>query len=1137
MAPPDAASAAPVGRQRIARVRRQYNQWVADQTREDYALRFTAKKARRWSAFRVANTALGAISFLACESIGAGLTLDYGFSNAVAAIIAVGILIFFAGLPIAYYGARHGVDIDLLTRGAGFGYIGSTITSLIYASFTFLLFSVEAAIMAMALQLCFGIPPWLGYIVSALVTIPIVTYGIRAISRLQLWTQPIWLVLQFVPVLYIGYRSLDTLSAWRHYPGNFGDGSFNLMLFGTAAAILLSFLPQIGEQVDYLRFLPPPEPGRRRWRWWLGLLPAGPGWIVLGAMKLLAGSFLAVLALRQGVPPEAAADPTHMYHLALQYLASSPQVTLFITGLFVITCQLKINVTNTYAGSIAWSNFFSRLTHSHPGRVIWVVFNATLALMLMELGVFAVIGKILEFYSNFAVAWIGALVADLVINKPLGFSPPYVEFKRAHLYDVNPVGTGAMGLSVAISTIAFFGLMGEMAQAMAPFIGFFTAFAAAPVIAWATKGKYYIAREPARFPGDPAEIRCCICENTYEREDMSHCPAYAGPICSLCCTLDARCHDLCKPQGRIEAQLKSVLTATLPRRAVQILDTRVGQFAGLLTLFALTIGGTLLVIGQQSAAQGVGRDVLDSTLWSVFFSLFIMSGIAAWLLVLALESRRVAEEESARQNQMLTTEIEAHERTDAALQKAKEAAEAANLAKSRYVVGMSHEIRAPLNAIFGYAQLLERDPAIPNHRRDAVRVIRRGSEHLSNLVDGLLDISKIEAGRLYLYRDRIPLKDFLGQIVDMFRLQAAAKGIAFRYEPPANLPEIVYADEKRLRQILINLLSNAIKYTEHGHAALRLTYRSQVAEFLIEDSGIGIPPEDLERIFQPFERGSAPAAQSVAGTGLGLTITKLLTEVMGGAISVESRQGMGSTFHVRLFLSEAQPSEPSPPKKETIRGYLGPRRTVLVADDDAVHVDLIRDLLEPLGFALATAQDGLSCLAEAEARPPDLALLDISMPGMSGWEVARRLREAGHDETRIVMVSANVDEAQLGGAPGDDHDAFVVKPIDMRRLLDQIRLLLRLDWVFETAEAAAPPIAAPAEAAALLWVPERRHLEELIQLGRIGYVRGIEAKLNALESDEGFEAAAFVAELRGHVRSFDLKRYLTILEGLTADEP
>src|SRR5690606_9271693 len=182
------------GTQRIAAIRRDYNRWVADETMEDYALRYTPHSFRKWSEWRIANTALGAVSFLALEAIGGTLVLSYGFSNTLWAILAVGLVIFLTGLPISYYAARYGVDMDLLTRGAGFGYIGSTITSLIYASFTFLFFALEAAIMSLALQLYFQIPLALAYIISSLLIIPLVAYGITLISRVQMWTQPLWLV-------------------------------------------------------------------------------------------------------------------------------------------------------------------------------------------------------------------------------------------------------------------------------------------------------------------------------------------------------------------------------------------------------------------------------------------------------------------------------------------------------------------------------------------------------------------------------------------------------------------------------------------------------------------------------------------------------------------------------------------------------------------------------------------------------------------------------------------------------------------------------------------------------------------------------------------------------------------------------
>ena len=442
-------------RQRIVRERRQYNQWVNSQTLEDYALRYTPERARK-SIFRVGNTALGPIAFLACEAIGGSLTLTYGFSNAVWAIVFFSVLMFLIGLPIARYAARYGVDIDLLTRGAGFGYMGSTITSLIYASFTFILFSIEASIMSVALHMLLGLPLAVAHIISSLIVIPIALYGISLISRMQIATQSIWLVLQFLPLIYVATRGRQDLADWTHYSGAQGnpDGSINLLLFGMAASTLLSLLPQVGEQVDYLRFLPECKTGNRR-RWWAALLLTGPGWVLLGGFKLIAGSFLAWLAVRHGLSADAATQPTSMYSLAFRQTLGSPSLGLLLAGVFVIVCQLKINVTNAYAGSIAWSNFFSRLTHSHPGRVVWLVFNVLLALLLMETDILHVVEGILRIYANFAAGWIGALTADLVINKPLGYSPPYIEFKRAHLYDINPVGVGALFLSILISTLPF----------------------------------------------------------------------------------------------------------------------------------------------------------------------------------------------------------------------------------------------------------------------------------------------------------------------------------------------------------------------------------------------------------------------------------------------------------------------------------------------------------------------------------------------------------------------------------------------------------------------------------------------------------------------------------------------------------
>ena len=1150
------------GQQRILPVRREYNRWVANQTLEDYALRFTAKSARKWSAPRVAQTAIGAISFLALEAIGGAITLAHGVVNATAAILAVSVILLVTGLPIARTAAKHGVDIDLLTRGAGFGYIGSTVTSLIYASFTFILFAIEASIMSGALELAFGIPLWLSYILSALAVIPLVIYGITAISRFQLWTQPFWIVLNVAPFAFIAWKDPAQFAAWWQFGGVSRGGvpgtafeEFDLVRFGLASSVILALMPQIGEQVDFLRFLPA-EGGKAgegrglraalgRLGQRLGTFFAGAGWVVLGLPKLFAGSLLAVIALRLGVPAEHAGEPAHMFQVAFSYMLPSKEAATVLTAAFVVVSQLKINVMNAYAGSLAWSNFFSRLTHSHPGRVVWLVFNVSIALLLMELGIYEALEKTLGLFAIVAVAWLGAITADLAINKPLGLAPPGIEFMRAHLWDINPVGVGSMAIATALALVAASGAFGEIARAFAPFVALATALVTAPLIAWATDGRYYLARKPKSEWRAQDTIRCSVCEHPFEPEDTAHCPAYDAPICSLCCSLDARCGDLCKPQARISAQARGAVAALLPERIGRLLRPRLAEYVAVLTAISVAIGVVLFAIHARSAVGSAEAEAaLTRALWSAFFVLFIVAGVVAWFFVLAHESRRVAQEESARQTGLLLDEIAAHERTDAELQKAKEAAEAANFAKSRYLVGLSHELRTPLNAVLGYAQILERDAGVPPTRANAVRVIRRSAEHLSGLIDGLLDISRIEAGRLELARNEIRLPDFLDQLVDMFRLQAEAKGLAFRFTRPTRLPELVVTDEKRLKQILVNLISNAIKFTDRGSVHLDLNMRHEIATFTVTDTGRGIAEADIAHIFEPFERGRT--AKGAPGLGLGLTISKMLVTLMGGDIRVDSTPGEGSRFRVRVHLGvRADPVAAPLPRPR--RGHTGPRRTIMVVDDDADHRGVVRAALEPLGFTVAEAEDGPSALTLAAEIRPDLFLLDISMPGMDGWEVARRLREAGHGAAPIVILSANVgDTAPPAGAEAA-HDEVLAKPFDLARLFDILQTRLGLEWLdAEGPEAPRPvpqppPPAASAPAVADAGVgaaPDRVEIAEMLQLARIGYVRGLDQKLTAVEARlvaAGNGPDPRLVELRRALAAFDLGRVVSELESFDVD--
>ncbi|WP_297387285.1 hypothetical protein [Acidiferrobacter sp.] len=528
--------------------RRRYGKLVNNPMLEDYSLRYAPRAFRRWSEYSVATAALGGISYLADQAIGGSITIGYGFSNAVWAILAAALVIFLTGIPIAYHSAKYNIDMDLLTRGAGFGYLGSTLTSLIYASFTFIFFALEGSIMAQAFALYFGLPLPIGYAVASLLIIPLVVFGMTLLSKLQVWTQPVWLALMILPLFAVLTRDPGVVAQWTNFAGHSASGAgFNPLLFGTAAGVVLSLIAQIGEQVDYLRFMPEKTEKSKR-RWWLAVILAGPGWVLLGASKQLMGSFFTSVAFHNGTALAKANEPIQMYVHGYHDLFATGGVALALATFFVILSQIKINVTNAYSGSLSWSNFFSRVMHAHPGRVVWIFLNVGISLTLMEMGVFSFLLKVLGFYSNVAIAWIGAVVADLVINKPiLKLSPSYIEFKRAHLYNFNPVGFGAMIIASVISIVAFFGFLGPVAQAFSTFLALGIAFVMSPILAIITKGKYYIARAPHYHAGTHHDaVECSVCGYEFEKEDMACCPHNKGAICSLCCSLDTTCKDMCK---------------------------------------------------------------------------------------------------------------------------------------------------------------------------------------------------------------------------------------------------------------------------------------------------------------------------------------------------------------------------------------------------------------------------------------------------------------------------------------------------------------------------------------------------------------------------------------------------------------
>ncbi|MEU2542341.1 purine-cytosine permease family protein [Streptomyces iakyrus] len=515
------------------------------ETLEDYTLRFAPRSYRRWTPMVVATTALGGIAYMADFSIGAGIGLAHGTGNALLAIAVAAVVIFVTGFPLAYYGARYNIDLDLITRGSGFGYFGSVLTSVIFASFTFIFFALEGSIMAQGLKLGLGLPLWLGYLVSTLMVIPLVIYGMTALSKLQVWTTPIWLLLMVGPLVYLVATDPGSVDRFLAYAGTDGDGGVNTASVLLGAGVCLSLIAQIGEQIDYLRFMPPKTEANKR-SWWTAVVMAGPGWVVLGALKQAIGVFLAVYIIAE-VGASAAPEPIQQFKHAFDAMMPSWIVLPLAVALVVIS-QIKINVTNAYSGSLAWTNSFTRVTGRYPGRMVFVLVNLGFALALMEADMFSFLNSILGFYSNCAIAWVVTVATDIGINKyVLKLSPHAPEFRRGMLYAVNPVGVVSFVAASGLSIAMYFHALGDTLQPYSPVAAAVIAFVLTPLMAVVTKGRYYLRRtddgiaEPLLDEdGNPSAVvyTCHVCRQQFERPDVAACRTHDAVVCSLCLSTD-----------------------------------------------------------------------------------------------------------------------------------------------------------------------------------------------------------------------------------------------------------------------------------------------------------------------------------------------------------------------------------------------------------------------------------------------------------------------------------------------------------------------------------------------------------------------------------------------------------------------
>ncbi len=487
--------------------------------------------------------------------------------------------------------------------------------------------------------------------------------------------------------------------------------------------------------------------------------------------------------------------------------------------------------------------------------------------------------------------------------------------------------------------------------------------------------------------------------------------------------------------------------------------------------------------------------------------------------------------------------------------------EAANQAKSLFLANMSHELRTPLNGIIGYSQVLLKERDLSTKNRERLRIVGSSGEHLLRMINEVLDLSKIEAGKVELRSAPFHLPQFLRDAAAGFTPRAEAKGLAFTLEADPALPGIVLGDAQKLRQVLDNLIANAVKFTATGSVTLRVggrvpapafgtTHGSEHVNpcghrdvpahlpsfgagdvsdhritFSVTDTGPGISTPDQLKLFQPFQQ-AADGRPPEPGTGLGLAIASRYVALMGGVLGVESTPGAGSTFSFSCPL-EALAVDAALPAREMrpATGYAGPRRRLLVVDDVAVNRSLLADLLTPLGFEIAEAASGQQALAAVGARWPDAILLDLRMPGMGGLDFVRRLRGlAGGERMKVIAMSASVLSFNRDDAFSAGCDDFLPKPFRESDLVEKLGLALGLTWLH-----AEPAAALAAATTAGTVMPPAADLEPLLAAVRRGEIATLRTLLEELRARRP-ECAGFVARAESLAREFQMENLQAWLE-------